>query len=123
VTTTERDSPPARALGEASDRERGEKGGGGERKSGLVAVRVLIGRPRRADVDFPLFNRPSPSATMDLSRVVRPQLGPHAANALSPANRVGVSANGREMRLCGVCGDITERKHLNYGGEACFSCR
>jgi hypothetical protein len=41
----------------------------------------------------------------------------------SSGTRLGVNSGGREMRLCGVCGDITERKHLNYGGEACFSCR
>ena len=33
------------------------------------------------------------------------------------------TGKGRELRLCSVCGDVTERRHLNYGGEACFSCR
>ncbi len=39
--------------------------------------------------------------------------------SMNPAD----ATKAREMRLCGVCGDVTERRHLNYGGEACFSCR
>ena len=56
---------------------------------------------------------------------------PHVVTSVSSAGlgdaaEIATSANcvgGPEMRVCGVCGDVTERKHLNYGGEACFSCR
>eukprot|EP00095_Tigriopus_kingsejongensis_P000593 snap_masked-scaffold95_size379157-processed-gene-0.8 protein:Tk00593 transcript:snap_masked-scaffold95_size379157-processed-gene-0.8-mRNA-1 annotation:"PREDICTED: uncharacterized protein LOC778670" len=29
----------------------------------------------------------------------------------------------KTLRKCTVCLDITKRSHLNYGGDACFSCR
>ncbi len=45
---------------------------------------------------------------------------PRAAAATEAGEK---NEKGREMRLCAVCGDVTERRHLNYGGEACFSCR
>ena len=44
-------------------------------------------------------------------------------NAADGINGNSGSSKGREMRVCAVCGDVTERRHLNYGGEACFSCR
>ena len=46
-----------------------------------------------------------------------------AEEAAAAAGAGGGTVRNKEMRLCAVCGDITERRHLNYGGEACFSCR
>ncbi len=36
---------------------------------------------------------------------------------------VGEGSSRKEFRRCVICQDVTERRHLNYGADACFSCR